>query len=121
MPVLLFPLRNVPADEAEEIRELLTSNQVEFYETPAGRWGISAPGIWLQDEKALHAAKSLIQAYQKERVAQQRREYESLKRAGENKTIMDSLRKNPLQFVLYLAIIVIVLYFSIKPFFGLGR
>ena len=121
MPILLFPLRNVPADEAQEIRELLISNQVEFYETPAGRWGISAPGIWLEDEKALQYAKSLIQAYQKERVARQRQEYEFLKKAGENKTIVDSLKENPFQFVVYLAIVVVVLYFSIKPFFGLGH
>lgn len=121
MPVLLFSLRGALDDEAEEIRQLLTSNKVDFYETPAGRWGISAPGIWLQDEEALRHAKSLVKAYQKERSAKQRQEYESLRRAGKNRTIMDSLKENPIQFLVYLAIIVIVLYFSIKPFFGLGR
>ena len=121
MPVLLISLRGAPDDELEEIRQLLASNNVEFYETPAGRWGISAPGIWLEDEKELRHAKSLIQVYQKERSTKQRLEYESLKLAGKHKTILDSLKENPLQFAVYLAIIVIVLYFSVKPFFELGR
>ena len=121
MSVLLFSLRNVPADEAEEIRELLISNDVAFYETPAGRWGISAPGIWLQEEEKLRLAKSLIQGYQKDRSVRQRRDYESLKRMGQHKTILDSIKENPLRFIVYAVIVLVVLYFSIKPFFGLGR
>jgi len=61
MSALLFSLRNVPYDEAEEIRQLLTSSEVEFYETPAGKWGISSPAIWLQDKNELQRAKSLIE------------------------------------------------------------
>ena len=32
MSVLLFRLRNVPEDEAEDVRELLNKNGFEFYE-----------------------------------------------------------------------------------------
>ena len=120
MSVLLFSLRNVPNDEADEIRELLTSSEVEFYETPAGKWGISAPAIWLLDEKELPKAKSVIDRYQKDRFVRQRQEYESLKRAGKNKSIIEAIKENPLQFVVYFAIVAFVLYFSIKPFFDLG-
>lgn len=120
MSVLLFSLRNVPNDEADEIRDLLTSNELEFYETPAGKWGISAPAIWLQDEKELLKAKSVIDRYQNDRFVRQRKEYESLKRVGKNKTILDAIKENPLQFVIYFAIIAFVLYFSIRPFFELG-
>ncbi|HEX9661753.1 MAG TPA: DUF6164 family protein [Candidatus Binatia bacterium] len=120
MSALLFSLRNVPYDEAEEIRQLLTSSEVEFYETPAGKWGISSPAIWLQDKNELQRAKSLIETYQKERFARRRQEFQSLKRQGQHKTIVDAIAENPLRFVVYLAVIVVVLYFSIVPFFRLG-
>jgi hypothetical protein len=120
MPVLLFSLRNVPEDEAEEIRELLTSKEIEYYETPAGKWGISAPAVWLRDENELRQAKALIDTYQKARFVKQRQAYESLKRAGKHKTVLDAIKENPFQFVVYTSIAVIVLYFSIRPFFNLG-
>jgi hypothetical protein len=33
MALLLFPLRNVPDDEAEDIRDVLSENSISFYET----------------------------------------------------------------------------------------
>jgi Family of unknown function (DUF6164) len=120
MSALLFSLRNVPDDEAEEIRQLLASNAVEFYETPAGKWGISAPALWLPDQNQLQRAKSLVEAYQKERFLKRRQEFESLKRQGKHKTIVDAIAENPLRFIVYLAVIAIVLYFSVLPFFRFG-
>ena len=64
MSVLLFRLRNVPEDEAEDIRELLTNNNFEFYETSAGNWGISTAAIWLNNNNGLDNAKKLIENYQ---------------------------------------------------------
>lgn len=121
MSALLFSLRHVPDDEAEEIRQLLTSNAVAFYETPAGKWGISAPAIWLHDNNELQRARSLIEAYQQERFVRRRQEFESLKREGRHRTIVDAIAENPLRFVVYLAAIAVVLYLSIVPFFRFGR
>ena len=120
MAVLLFSLRNVPDDEAEEIRRLLASNGIEFYETPAGKWGISSQGIWLRDGDELPKAKSLVEMYQKERFVSRRQEFESLKKQGKSKTIVHAIAENPLRFVFYLVVIGIVLYLSIVPFFRLG-
>lgn len=120
MSALLFSLRNVPDEEAEEVRRLLASNAVAFYETPAGRWGISAPAIWLHDQSQLQKARALIEAYQKERFTRGRQEFESLKNQGKHKTVVDAVTENPLRFVVYLAVIAIVLYLSILPFFRLG-
>jgi hypothetical protein len=120
MAKLLFSLRNVPEDEADEVRELLEQNHIDFYETSAGNWGISAPAIWLQDKTEYKRAKTLIDAYQKERFAKQRALYEQLRRDGKHRTFEDIIRENPLRFILYIAIIVILLYFSIRPFIKLG-
>ena len=121
MSALLFSLKNVPSDEADEVRELLAANGLEFYETPAGRWGISAPALWLRNSDELSKARTLIDAYQKARSARQRLEYEALKSAGNHKTVWRSFRENPVRAVVYLAVVAFVLYFSIKPFFGLGN
>ena len=121
MPAKLFSLHNVPDDEAEEIRELLRSNEIDFYETPAGNWGISVAYIWLQDENELEKAKALIGNYQQERLIRVREEYEQLGRAGRCRTIGDVIRENPLRFVVYLAAIAAVLYFSTKPFINIGK
>ena len=121
MSVLLFSLRNVPDDEADEVRRLLAENQIDVYETPAGGWGISAPAIWLEDENKLERAKKLIERYQNERFIRQREAYETRKREGTSRTLVDEVKQHPVRFFVYLAIAVVVLYFSTKPFLTLGN
>ena len=119
MPAILFKLRNVPDDEAAEIRELLSSNNIEFYETPAGRWGISMEAIWLKDEALLDEAKSLIDNYQAERYKKVRQEYEELKQQGEIETFSQRIVKRPLQSLFYLVFVLVILYFATMPFIKL--
>jgi hypothetical protein len=121
MPVKLFSLHNVPDDEAEEVRELLRGNEIDFYETSAGNWGISVPSIWLHDENQLEKAKALIDDYQKERLSRVRAEYAQLGRTGRHRTMGDMIRENPLRFVVYLAAIAALLYLSTKPFMDIGK
>jgi hypothetical protein len=121
MPVQLFRLRGVPDDEAEEIRELLSTNEIDYYETPAGNWGISMPAIWLNDESQLHRAQLLIEKYQGERLARVRDEYERFNREGKNKSIIDVIKQNPVRFMVYLAAIIAVIYLSTVPFIDFGK
>ena len=121
MAVLLFPLRYVPDDEAEEVRALLNSRGIEFYETPASMFGISAGAIWLRDDSQLKVARQLIDDYQSKRHTTQRQRYEELKRQGQRPTIAHIFKRNPLQFVVYVVVILTVLYLSLKPFFALGE
>jgi len=119
MSALLFRLRNVPDDEADEIRELLTENKITFYETSAGNWGISLPGIWVKDKAQLSSAKLLLEAYEQERVTRVQAEYEQLARSGQAQTLMDVIKSNPVRFIAYVAIIALILTISLKPFFDL--
>lgn len=119
MPVPLFRLRNVPDDEAKEIRQLLTENNIEFYETPAGNWGISMPSIWMNDDTQLARAKALIASYQEERVVRKRLEYEQLKKEGKQRTLRDVAKEQPLLLFSYLAIAAFVIYVSTNPFLAL--
>jgi hypothetical protein len=120
MASLLFSRRGVPDDEADEVRELLTSNEVEFYETSAGPWGISAPALWLRDDKELPRAQGLLLDYQRRRFSAKRAEHERSRREGRHRTVLDVVREDPVRFVLYLAVIAAVLYFSIRPFLTFG-
>jgi hypothetical protein len=121
MPAKLFPLNGVPDDEADDVRALLTAGAIEFYETQAGNWGISVPAIWIKDESQFAQARALIDAYQCERLLRAREEYARRQQEGSNRTLIDVIRENPLRFLAYLAAIVAVIYFSIKPFLDIGK
>ncbi len=119
MSALLFRLRNVPDDEAEEIRQLLADHAINFYETSAGNWGISFAGIWVKDKAQLAPAKALIETYQKERQIRVRAEYEQQLSEGRQRRMLDVIKENPIRFLIYVAIIALVLTLSIKPFLDL--
>jgi hypothetical protein len=121
MSVLLFRLRNVPEDEAGDIRDLLNENGFEFYETSAGNWGISTAAIWLKNKDQLESAQTIIEKYQSERSASQRHHYEELKQSGSHKTFLDALKENPFRFVAYLVFIGFIIYLSTKPFLTLSN
>ena len=120
MPVQLFNLRNVPDDEADDIRALLEQHAIDYYETPSGNWGISIPALWLPDEARLTEARALIEDYQSERLARVRAEYRQAARSGELPTLLARIRHNPLQVLLIVAFALAVLYFSTRPFLDLG-
>jgi len=119
MARLLFKLNGVPEDEAQDIRDRLDEGQIDYYETSAGRWGISLAAIWLKDESELEQASDIIDAYQRERYRKAREEYERLKREGRLEGFFDRLRKEPLRMLIYILAILGVLYISILPFINL--
>jgi hypothetical protein len=120
MAVLFFKLKNVPDDEAEDVRLLLHQQGIDFYETSAGNWGISMPAIWIRDELQLQQAKNLLSIYEVERAEQVKAEHETLLQAGQHKTILHSLIEQPVRFVVYLLLCAAIVYFSIVPFFALA-
>lgn len=121
MSVKVFTLNNVPDDEAEDVRELLRRNDIGFTETSAGNWGISVAAIWLSNEHQLEQARQLITAYQAERLIRAREEYARQVCEGRQRTVLDIVKENPLRFLLYLAVIAVVIYFSTQPFLNLGK
>ncbi|MCW8982748.1 MAG: DUF6164 family protein [Gammaproteobacteria bacterium] len=119
MPLQLFNLRGVPEDEAEDIRQLLEENRIDYYETSAGNWGVSLPAFWLRDEsRQFDEAKGLIDAYQLERVERAREEYRQLKAEGRLPGLLGMIKQRPLQFVVYLLLICLILFISLTPMMG---
>ena len=64
MSKLVFRLRNVPEDEAQDVREILENNDIGYFETSAGNWGISLPAIWINETEEFDQARQLIDEYQ---------------------------------------------------------
>ena len=119
MSILLFDLRFVPDDEAQDIRDLLNENEIDFYETSAGIMGLSMPGIWLKDETPLVKARALIDDYQIQRQQRARKEYQDRLDSGQSRSIIDIFKEAPLRFIGYLLTIAIVIYISVVFFFSL--
>ncbi len=120
MAILLFRLRNVPADEAGEVRELLLENGIAYYETSAGNWRISMPALWLKDDSQLPEARELLDRYQRERRDRIRREYEERKLAGEQQTLWKNFVHNPVKVLFSLGAALLVLYLSLQAYLTLG-
>lgn len=121
MAIMLFKLRFVPEDEAQDIRDLLTDNEIDYYETSAGVMGISMPAIWLKNESQLGIARQLIDDYQEQRANKAQDKYNSQKQDGTNKTILDLFKEDPGRFVGYSLAIIVLVYFSVILFVNLGK
>ncbi len=120
MATLFFSLRGVPEDESEDVRELLSKNEIDFYETSAGNWGVSMPAIWIKKENDLAKATELLNEYQHKRYVEQRALYNQLKKEGKHKRLSDVFREKPLQFLYYIGFIILIFYISIKLLFEFG-
>lgn len=109
MAKLLLNLRNVPEDEADEVRAWLGREGIAFYETTPSSWGISHGGIWLNNDDDLPRAKALMADYQAARSTQARAAAEQARRDGQAETFGDQLRSRPLYVVGVLLAIVAIL------------
>ncbi len=121
MPHLLFKLNNVPEDEHIEVRRLLDENDIEYYETDAGRFGISLAAIWLRDDGEIERARELLIQYQEQRYRQARAEYEQQEREGTAETMWQRAWRQPLRTLIYIGVIFAILYFSTMPFWMLSE
>jgi len=115
MPILLFKLRHVPDDEAEEVRELLQQHDIDFYETTAGTWGISLPALWLHDESQQAKAKQVIEDYQQQRAQKAQQIYAEQCEQGKQRTLWTLIQESPAKFFAALLAILFMLYFSSIP------
>ncbi|MEQ3637428.1 DUF6164 family protein [Alcanivorax sp.] len=119
MTTLLLNLRQVPDDEAEEVRALLNEQQILFYETTPSLWGISSGGIWLTNPLDRERAKALMEGYQAERTRQQREQFEQAQRDGIAPTLGRRLLEQPGRALGVLIAVTILLLVTLVPFLTL--
>ena len=119
MAKILFRLRQVPEEEADDVRQLLDQHNIDWYETSAGKFQISFPAIWVRDDADEPAARQLIETYQHEREERVRAEHLARQARGEVETFRQRIGSNPVCMLLALCAVAFILYISIKPFVSL--
>ena len=112
-------MRFVPEDEAQDVRELLSAYSIPWYETSAGRWGMSFPALWVRENEDLPRARELLTVYQDERKNRIRDEHQQRAARGETETVLSRFLERPVYAVAIISVIAIIMYFSITPFFSL--
>lgn len=121
MAKLLLNLRNVPDDEADEVRDLLTAHAIDFYETKPSMWGVSAGGIWLAEASQQEQAMRLLAEYQVQRATAARARREQDIREGRALSTWDNMRADPRQAVVAVIGIVLMLAVATLPFLMFAR
>jgi hypothetical protein len=115
MSMLLMNLRNVPDDEAGEVRAMLEAEGIAFYETRPSLWGVSAGGIWVTEDAAYPDARRAMDGYQRQRRDRARAEYAAARRAGTAETFLTLLRAEPMRVVMSVLGILFVLVLMALP------
>ncbi|HVJ36406.1 MAG TPA: DUF6164 family protein [Stenotrophomonas sp.] len=121
MAKLLLNLRHVPDDEADDIRDLLETEKIAFYETRPSLWGISAGGLWLQGSDTYPQAKRLLDEYQARRGEQARARRAAELAEGSAETFGKLLRRRPLFVILTLLGMLAVAALVLLPFLLISR
>ncbi len=117
----LFSLRDVPEDEADEVRALLDANAIDYRETPPGPFGLTAGALWVDDAERFAAARRLIDDYQARRAERARSERAAAIREGRMPGFWSVLRAQPLRVLLVLIGVAMTLGLMLLPFALLGR
>jgi hypothetical protein len=119
MSVLIFRLNDASEEEAAQVRELLEQHDLAFYESSAGRWGVSVAGLWLRDDSQKLRARALIEQYQGER----KQQYEGwwAEQPGFLVSLWHSFLARPIPFVLTAMLLLAIVFISLSPFVGMAR
>lgn len=108
MAIQVFHLHGVPAEEADDIRALLESHSIAFYETRPSNWGVSHGAIWVDTEEDAMAARQYIDRYQLDRVSRARQ-------VGQSTSTPDIFRQSPGRFLIVVLGILLVLLLTALP------
>jgi hypothetical protein len=111
----------VPDDEADDVRAMLDTLGIAYYETRPSLWGVSAGGIWVTEDAAFAEARQAMDDYQQQRSARARAEYAAARRAGNAETFVTLLRADPVRVVMCVLGILFALGLVTIPFFLLRR
>lgn len=116
MAKLLMNLRDVPEDEADEVRALLEAQGIEFYETRPSLWGVSGGGLWAARDDQAVEAKARLATYQAERARTAREQRAVDLREGRVDPPWAALRRKPLQALAAVVGIVLMIALVLLPF-----
>lgn len=118
MSCLIFKLKHVTQEEADEVKQLLADHNIAVYETDSGVFGTSVAGLWLHDVEQKNEAKALLAEYTLVRQQRVRAEYQRLRDRGEIETLWQRFKAKPVQLTLAAIAVGFILLFTVMPFFS---
>ena len=120
MAKLLLNLRNVPDDEAADVRAFLDAARIAHYDTRPSPFGISAGGSWVRDDEDVARARALMADYQRERAQRVREAHAQAVREGRAETFAGLFRAQPLRVLAILLAIALLLGLVALPALLIG-
>ncbi len=60
----VFDARSAPEEEIAGVREALTAENIDFYETRQSNWGFGSAGLWVRDPADHARARRVIDEFQ---------------------------------------------------------
>jgi len=121
MSALIFRLRNVPEEEANQVRSLLDESRIDWFETSAGNWGIGMPGLWVKNADDATRARELIDSFQQELETAEKARFRELQKSGRAPTLVESIQARPFAMLAILIFCLFIIYISINPFLQLAQ
>ena len=127
MAIRIFSYPWSAEEEADGIRSLLQSHHIDYFETPASRWGFTNAAIWLKNDTDLDEARSLLQQHHLAFAENARRQYQLETGYDPNAsflkktafTIKYSFRRKSVLVLVAFGFVLLFLYFY--SFFALFR
>jgi hypothetical protein len=116
MATLLLNLRDVPDDEADEVRALLDAHAIEWYETKPSLWGVSGGGLWTARDDQAERAQAQLAAYHAQRAERAQAQRAEDLRAGRVESSWHGWRRRPLQALVAAVGILLMLAVTLLPF-----
>ncbi len=116
MAKLLFRLRFVPDDEADDVRQLLDDNDIGWFETSPATGAFPCLESGCRTARILNRRDSCWTTISKPGGARMREEYELDRQRGQARTVAQMFLENPLRFVSYIVLIGVVLFLSLRFF-----
>ncbi|NRB40804.1 MAG: hypothetical protein HRU20_20420 [Pseudomonadales bacterium] len=113
MAKLLCRLSHMPLDEKLDICELLDAQDIQYYETQAGFWGVGVAALWLSNPDQFDRALQKFDEYQVLRFEQATQRCMD---EGRPKDLWQVFCQKPILFTLCLLVIGGILAISIYPF-----
>ena len=89
-----------------DIIDILESNEIAFYITPAGGWVSSLESIWLKNDGEIELAKGLVNKYF-QKISIESEKALSLEDIN-NKNTMQRILANPMVYALYIPTFIII-------------
>lgn len=105
----VFDLFGVPDEEAQEVRNLLSGKNIQYFETPEGDY-LGGAALWVDSDSEYQKARLLIDEYQRELKQRVHRMKVTSNKISMFHAITHKIFQNTIFFIFSISVGVILIY-----------